>query len=353
MRRIRPIVIGAAILALVGAAVLLGLKAAYGGFGDYYDVSVTMPRTGQQLELGSEVRLRGVIIGSVNRIELVDRKVQLTLQIERKYKIPADSEAVVSLTTLLGAKFIDLKTSRFAGPFLADGGVIREGRVGPELEDALADGVEVLDAIRPDDLATVVENLVQGARGHGEDIARNLNANANLSRLFATTLDPQLRSLHDFRVVFGALRNSGVDLNNLADALNQGVPVYASAKAQAELDRALRAVTPFANNLGDLFILNRADWDRLMDAGDTVLQTIAVRPGGLRDLVHGLYRYVYKLSGDPCTKDCGLDDGSGAAGFTNFIGGSNSEQNREEICGALPPELRDQVPLCNGTIPGP
>ena len=162
--------------------------------------------------------------------------------------------------------------------------------------------------------------------------------------LFASTLTPQLRALHDFDVIFGALRTKGVDLNRLADAINQGVPVYASPQAQRYLDSALRALTPFANNLADLFILNRADWDRMMGSGDAVLQTIALRPEQLHELIQGLYRYVYRLGGDPY----GLQDGSAAAAFVNFIGGSSSRENQRQLCGALPPQIRDQIQFCRG-----
>src|SRR5439155_4623715 len=60
-----PLVVGPLILALIGAGMFVGLKAAYGGFGHYYDVSVTLPRTGEQLTTGSDVRMHGVIVGKV------------------------------------------------------------------------------------------------------------------------------------------------------------------------------------------------------------------------------------------------------------------------------------------------
>jgi virulence factor Mce-like protein len=345
-----PLVVGPLILALVGTGMFVGLKAAYGGFGHYYDVSVTLPRTGEQLTTGSDVRMHGVIVGKVVRVQLVDRQARLTMQIQRRYQVPSSAEADITLTTLLGAKFVDLRFARYGPPFLKDGDRIRTGHVGPELEDALDDGVSVLQAVDPSDLSTVVGQLTTAARGRGDDVARGLTANAQLSTLFVKTLDPQLKALHDFDVIFGALRNSGVDLNNLAAAINQGVPVYASKSAQANLDKALRAIQPFANNLGDLLILNRSDWDRMIDSGDTVLQAIADRPQGLSDLVHGLWQYVYKLSPPPCAAACGLTDGSGAAGFTNFMGGDTRRQMVLMICAALPLQVRAEIPACRGGL---
>jgi virulence factor Mce-like protein len=337
---------GPVILAIVGTLVVLGVKNSYGAFDHTYDVTMQLPRAGQQLEVGSDVRLRGVVIGKVDAIDLQDRDVRLTLKIEHQYRIPRDAQAYITLKTLLGAKFVDLRVpGTFGPPYLTNDARITATHIGPELEDALADGVNVLDAIRPNDLATVINQLATGARGHGDDIRYSLEKNAALSTEFQQTLAPQLQALHDFRTIFGTLQNSGVDLNNLADAINQGAPVYASTKASEELHRALVAITPFAKNLGDLLILNRKQLDRLMDDGDTVLQAIASRPGGLHDLVQGLYHYVYKLSGNPFI----LHDGSGAAAFTNFIGGNSDAENKRQICYALPSDIRSRVPLCGGS----
>jgi virulence factor Mce-like protein len=348
MRKPPRWITGPLVLAVAGAAMFFVVKAAYGGFGHYYDVTMTVPRTGMLLTNGSDVRERGVVIGHVDNERLAGRDVQITLKIQRQYRIPSDAQAYVSLKTLLGAKFVDLRSASFRAPFLADGSRIEAAHVGPELEDALQDGTQVLDALRPNDLATVVVNLAQGAQGHGKDIAQGISAGSRLSTVFAQTLDPQVRALQDFNVIFGQLRNQGVNLNALADAINQGVPVYASPAAQADLDKALRALVPFSQNLADLLILNRSDWDRMMTYGNVVLGAVADRTGGLEDLIHGLYRYVYRLGGPPCTTICGLHDGSAAAGFVNFIGGDSSAQNIAEICGALPPAVRTLVPLCTG-----
>jgi phospholipid/cholesterol/gamma-HCH transport system substrate-binding protein len=346
IRRIPAIVKGPVIIALVVAGIFVATKAAYGGFGHYYTLTMKLPRAGQQLEEGSDVRLRGVVIGKVDKIQLAGRDVRLTLQIDDQYRVPASATGSIDLKTLLGSKFVNLQVSRFQGPFLSGGGSIRHTHIGPELEDALADGVQVLDAIRPNDLATIVHELSLGVRGQGTNIARSLRANAELSGVFASTLQPQLQELHDFNVVFGALKEKAVDLNRLADAINQGAPVYASARAHRLLRAALEAVRPFSDNLADLLILNRRDWDRMISSGDTVLGAIAARPAGLSRLVLGLYQYVHKLGGAPPR----LPDGSAQAPFANFIGGSSSKENRKDLCGALPKDLRKHAPICNGTF---
>ena len=333
--------VGPLVVVAVLAAMFFGIKLRYGSYNDYYYVKVDLPRAGQLLHTGTDVRERGVIIGKVSDIQLEEYHARLTLQIDPKYRIPSSVQAVVDLKTLLGDKYVDLRTDRFNGPWLKDGALI-DGRLGPELEDVLQRGTHIFDAISPSDLATVVGTLAEASRGHGEDIARNIQANAELSTVFARTLPPQLRALRDFQVLFAALKSKAVDLNRLADAVNEGAPVYASPRAHTLLRRALTAIRPFADNLADLLIYQKQDWDRLMDSGDRVLQTLSLHAEGLHDLIHGLYIYVYKLGGKPPF----LADGSGEAPFANFAGGVSFEEQIHQICGGIPPPIRQGIPIC-------
>lgn len=338
------------ILGALGTGLYFGVKARYGSYDDFYYVSASLPRAGQLMRVGADVRENGVIVGTVSAIRLEDRSVELVLQLQPQYRVPASAEAVVELKTLLGDKFVDLRFDEFAPPFLRDGDRI-EGDVGPELEEVLQTGVDVFESIEADDLATIVGELARGARGHGDDIARGLETGAELSTIFRETLDPQLRSLRDFRILFEALDDRAGDLNELADAVNEGVPVYASERAHQDLRRVLDALVPFAHHLADLLIFERDDWDRMMDRGDVVLQTIAERPRGLHELVHGLYRYVFKLGQEPPF----LEDGTAAAPFANFIGGEEEggEGGGAEFaaairafCAELPPGTAEDILAC-------
>ena len=333
-----------AFVAVLGVGTVFLIKARYGDFDQFYYVTTDMPRATQLLRVGSDVRMSGVVVGSVSRIELLDRHVRLTLELEPQVEVPDSAQAFVELKTLLGDKFVNLRYDTYAPPFLQDGDSV-PGNVGPELEEVIRSGVGVFDAINPDDLATIIGELARGARGHGEDVARGLDANAELSTLFADTLNQQLHGLHDFKVLFGMLKTKAIDLNELAEAVNQGVPVYASERAHQDLRRVLDAIGPMANNFADLLIFEEDAWDRMIDRGDLVLQTIAERPDGLHDLFFGLYRYVFKLGGHPP----GLPDGREMAPFANFFGGDDQQEFESSIqtmCDAMPPTVEADVLAC-------
>src|SRR5437588_10581816 len=110
---VRSLIIGPIVVVAVIALIALGLKAAYGGFAHTYRLTVDMPRASQNLLVGSDVRERGVVIGTVSGMQLVDRRVRLTLTIHGQYRVPADAAVAVDLKTLLGAKYLDLRASRY------------------------------------------------------------------------------------------------------------------------------------------------------------------------------------------------------------------------------------------------
>ena len=75
MRRIA----GPLAIAVLVVGMFFGLKLRYGDFNHYNYVKVDIPRAGQLLRVGTDVREHGVVVGKVSQIELVNRQAQLTL----------------------------------------------------------------------------------------------------------------------------------------------------------------------------------------------------------------------------------------------------------------------------------
>ncbi len=90
----------------------------------------------------ANVQSSDVPIGSITEIELDegDWVAQVTMCLDADEKVPADVEAVVRTTSLLGEKFIDLKPQSVGAPYLEDGDVIEVDQTSKatELEDVFA-----------------------------------------------------------------------------------------------------------------------------------------------------------------------------------------------------------------------
>src|SRR5438067_6238910 len=91
-RRPPAIIVGPIIVALVLAAMVFGVKFAYGGYSNSYTVSMELPRASQLLQPGSDVRESGVVVGHVEGIRLTGRHVTVTLQISQQYNVPGSAQ---------------------------------------------------------------------------------------------------------------------------------------------------------------------------------------------------------------------------------------------------------------------
>src|SRR3546814_14826875 len=83
----------------------------YGG----YELSGRFDAAGQGLLPGSDVKVRGVNIGEVDGIRLVDGAAEVTLRIHDGEQVPVDATAIIRPKTLFGEKFIDRSEERRVG----------------------------------------------------------------------------------------------------------------------------------------------------------------------------------------------------------------------------------------------
>jgi phospholipid/cholesterol/gamma-HCH transport system substrate-binding protein len=85
MRPVSPrhqnVLSGAIALLLLVSATTIGVKSAFGAYDGGYKVVGSFDAAGQGLLPGSDVKVRGVNVGAVSGIELVDGRARITLRI--------------------------------------------------------------------------------------------------------------------------------------------------------------------------------------------------------------------------------------------------------------------------------
>jgi len=116
------ILVGAGVLALaVGFAVYAGQVAGLGGSTAGYPLNASF-RSAEGVQVGTDVRLAGVKVGTVTDIAL-DRqtfRALTTFTIDQGVELPDDSAALVSSEGLLGGNFIELQPG--GSPFFLEPG---------------------------------------------------------------------------------------------------------------------------------------------------------------------------------------------------------------------------------------
>lgn len=92
-----------------------------------------------QLDEGTSVRLNGIGIGYLDKLELTNsrnpkRKIQLTMKVENRYlaRIPQDSLVNMTATNLLGGYFIDIIEGRSSQPVMPGGQLATSESVEPD-----------------------------------------------------------------------------------------------------------------------------------------------------------------------------------------------------------------------------
>jgi virulence factor Mce-like protein len=333
-----------AVAALVLAVVLvgvttIGVRASYGFFNDEMEVTFVLPRAGQALHEGSFVEYRGVEVGKVHSIKLVDNQIRVVAHLHNSVKVPDDIRATVQPLTFFGDKFIDLvDTDGTGGPYLADGSTVTDTGIGDEVETLVAKLDPVLSGIDTAKLTTVLTELEQTVRnGEGERIAASFDEGVKMAALFRNTLDAQLTALASFNRFSAAVKDYGPVLNQLSSTLNEALPVFNQARQQFET--LLTTLGPFADNLASLISVNRPDLDRILTQGGNIVRVVTAHQQDLADTIYGLSRYLYAFASG-ISADV-LPNGQHGAYFKIFVDASNLQ---DLICGLVanvPAQLSD------------
>lgn len=349
--RNRNIVSGAIGILVLVALAAVGIKASFGAYDSGYELRGTFVAAGQGLLAGSDVKIRGVDVGEVERIRLAGQRAEIIVRIGDGTRIPRTAQAVVRPKTLFGEKFIDIVPGddELTGPYLGDGDEIADTLGGFELEQVLTDAYPVLAAIDPVELTTVLGELADAGDGLGDRIGSAIENGATLAEL-AVSNDAE------FRALTRDLATLGEELDVLAPAAVAGARDLAVAlptitDRRTELSRALGATSRLSSDLAELLRANESFTRRLFDEGSAALDVVHDRRSQLQPLLLGVTQYARTFA-EAIRFD--LRDGSAMAAIKNVV----SVQAALE--GAAPPageaddgagSVLDAVPL--PAVPAP
>lgn len=169
---IRGVLFGAALA--VGAGLLLGMS--QGAFEEKFVATALVADVGDGLPVGSDVKLRGVLIGRVASVESIPGQAQHTVQIDFKPRhaggIPASAKARVIPTNIFGAPSVDLVVEPGDTRRLAEGATIPADNTAEtvKMQTAIDKLHKVLKAVEPAKLNTALYNISRALQGNGGKI---------------------------------------------------------------------------------------------------------------------------------------------------------------------------------------
>lgn len=172
-------------------------------FTDSDPVVVETGSVGNEMHLGAEVKLRGVVVGEVRAVEATDDGARLTLAMKPGAldDVPSDVRAQMLPTTLFGERFVALvpPETPSAEP-LAAGAVIPQDRSenAVELQQVLDDVLPMLTAVQPQKLSATLSAVSRALEGRGDrlgDTLGRLDAHLREFNPHLPTLNRDLKQL--------------------------------------------------------------------------------------------------------------------------------------------------------------
>ncbi|AJR18001.1 MCE family protein [Pimelobacter simplex] len=248
----RQVVYGFLFLALV-AALVAGTIAKYRGvFDDNVLVTVEADRAGLTLASGAPIKLRGVEIGRVGKVESDGEKVRIELKIDadKVDRVSADVTAQIVPPTAFGAKYVQLTppadSTSGDGAMIRAGAVIPADRVTVEVDEAFENLTKVLDVARPAEVSSALTAVAGAVEQRGELIGALITQTDAYLRSF----NPSLRTLSaDLRVADDVADVYAIARPDLVDALSQAGEVSQTLVQQQASLRALeRSLTGFSDS---------------------------------------------------------------------------------------------------------
>ena len=197
-------VLGAAFIAMLLFVLWVTYAFFNKAFVDYETVTLKTDKTGVNLPQNADIKLRGVIVGEVRKVESdgAGVKLELGMKPELIKDVPAGVTAQLIPKTLFGEKYVALiPPAELSGQSLKAGDTITKAEVPIEVETLLNDLYPLLDAVDPANLSYTLSAVSSALEGRGEQLGETLvQANSLLQKT-----NPDVPQLVDDLVKLGTV----------------------------------------------------------------------------------------------------------------------------------------------------
>ncbi|QIK74433.1 MCE family protein [Nocardioides piscis] len=326
------------VLALVAAAVLTLL-----GGDDQKRLVAHFPRTISIYE-GSEVRVLGVPVGTVDKVTPSGTDVEVTMSYDAEVKVPSDAKAVIVAPSIVGDRFIQLTpVFRDGDEVISDNTELDVQQTAVPIElDQIYESLDTLNVAlgpRGANKSGALSDLLAVSADNFDGQGANFNATIkNFARLTDTLADNK-------EELFGSTEQLGKFIETLAQndqtvrSFNQSMADVSGllrgekeelAAALKNLSTAMTEVSSFVaenrellgrnisglNRVSKVLVKQRAALDKVLQVGPLALNNLALTynpQAGTLDTRSNMGRIGDELKSDPALFLCG---------FTNQVKGS-------------------------------
>lgn len=222
--RLGPNLLGPNLARGIAIACVLGLVVAGGLWFTLKDagtksVTAYFP-TAIGLYEGNDVRVLGVKMGRVEKVEPQGDVVKVELSYDRGIQIPADASAVIVAPSLVSDRFVQLTPAYSGGPVMEDGAVVERDRtaVPLEIDDLYATTNELSRALGPKgankdgSLSTFLNTVAKNLRGNGGNFNDTITQLGQFSKTLSGNKDDLFATITNLAEFATTLANNEQDV---------------------------------------------------------------------------------------------------------------------------------------------
>ena len=259
-----------------------------------HDTYVIYFEKSDNIEISSPVLLKGIKVGNVTDVEIPDihKDIKVTIAVQRKYKLPDNSVAVIANKSMLGGKAIVLEIGD--SPNMLANGSEMKGTIDNNMTEQIDDVKnKLMGAV--DRLSVTLDGVNkllndENIQNLGKTIENIKNVSGNINNIVVAQsgkLDDITTNLtavtNDFKEMSPRLKQTMANLSVISDSLSVSLPRLTTQanRTIAELDMTIAAINERKGSVGKLFY-DPALYDNLTSATNNLsllLEDLKAHPG--------------------------------------------------------------------------
>ena len=242
--------------------------------------------------VGDEVRIVGVPVGEIDKIEPQPTQVKISFWLDDTYKVPADARAVILSPSLVTSRAIQLTPPYVSGPVMGDNTIIGRDRtaVPVEFDDFREQLQKLNDALQPTQpggvspLGALVNTTADNLRGQGATIRDTIIKLSQAISALGDHSDDLFTTLKNLSLLVSALQGS----SSLLSQLNQNLASVTNLVANDpnEVGNAVRDLGDLAGELTGFINDNRESLGVTADKLASVSQALHDSIPDIKEVLH-------------------------------------------------------------------
>src|SRR5579875_2100383 len=264
--------LGLTFLVVIAGLVSLSIAIYNKVFTPTVNVTLQAAHTGNELLLDSDVKVRGILVGSVKAVRANGQYADVTLALSPSWvdKIPENVRAVILPKTLFGEQYVDLRFPPHPEGHIKAGDVIPEdhSKGALETQTVLGNLLPLLTAVQPAQLNDTLNAIATALHGRGIELGHTL---VNFDK-YLHVLNPHTQQMIDDLHKLGqvSLEYNGLAPDIFASLKNLQTSAKTVIQRQQGFDSLLRTGASTSDILSGFLAANQ---QRLIDVTGQTAKT--------------------------------------------------------------------------------